>query len=163
MKSYLLTFLFIATFSFCRAQDSLKMALPQLLESAKIDSLISAIIKSPENQKVAKNDSCLLLMLSKNETHSYLQGIKAVKNKETIFSAGHSQNQKNIGFFEYNGYVVFVYGDEILDRFFANTDQTKEFTFINPSTQQAIFILSNYLSLNLAYENGTLKISHRVF
>jgi hypothetical protein len=162
MKNYLLSLLFVmAGCTFCFAQDTVRVEIPQLLESGKVDSLILAVIKSPENLKVAKNDSCLLLSLNKMQMYSYIHGIHALSNKETIFSTGNFENQTNIGYFEAGGYLVFVYGDDTMNKLFANTHQTKEFTFIHPTTQQNIFVILNYLNLALSYDQGVFKFKAR--
>jgi hypothetical protein len=162
MKNCFTTLLFIITaFYFCRAQDTVKMDIPLLLESAKIDSLMSQVIKSPQNLKAIKNDSCLLLSLNKNETFSFIHGVHAINSRETVFSIGNFENQKNAGYFEIAGYLVFVYGDESMNKFFANTHQNKEFTFIKPDAQQNIFVILNYLSLGISYNNGVFSYKAR--
>jgi hypothetical protein len=162
MKNCLLTLLLIITTrSICFAQDTLKMEVPALLESGKIDSLMLGVIKSPENLKAPKNDSCLLLGLNKNEIFSYIHGIHAMNNRETIFSIGNFENLNNVGCFEVGGYLVFVFGDEMVSKFFANTHQTREFTFIRPTAQQNIFVILNYLNLSLTYNGGVFSYKAR--
>ena len=162
MKNHILTLLFIIiTVNFCFAQDTVKIEVPQLLEAGKIDSLMLSVIKSSENLKSPKNDSCLLLSLTKNENFNYIHGIQAINNRETIFSTGNFDNQINLGCFEIGGYQVFVIGDETVKKFFADTHQKREFTFIRPTAQQNIFVILNYVNLAIAYKDGVFGYKAR--
>jgi hypothetical protein len=159
MKSYLtILSIVIISLNICQAQDTLKKDVRLLKESIKIDSLISSFINANETIKIRENDSCVLLMLQENNDDAgEIQGIRASNHKSIIFGFANFENSKSIGYFEFSGYLVFVYGDSFMNRFFTYTKSKKEFVFIKPTIYDNIFIVQHFLSWTLFYDHGKFR------
>ncbi len=154
MKIYIAVFVFVVFASnICRAQVTMK-SIPLLKESAKIDSLISSVI-APENLKGLKNGSCILLALNKTKYDAgFVQGIHAIIHKGIVYDYANFNHQKKLGYFEFRGYLIFVYGDSVMNKFFSYTKSRKQFTFIKPTPKQEIFTIHNFMSWALFYREG---------
>jgi hypothetical protein len=66
-----------------QAQDTVTRSVTLFSESPKVDSLVSSVIHdNSTHSKPAKNDSCFLLELSKDNNLNFIQGIRASNKKE---------------------------------------------------------------------------------
>jgi hypothetical protein len=93
--------------------------------------------------------------LFKNKSDvGFISGVHTSNHKEIIFDSRNFAINKNCGYFEFNGYLIFVYGDRFMKEFFNNTNSEKEFTFIKPTTQEAAFEMTHLMSWAVFYENG---------
>jgi len=147
----------IITSSTCLAQDSFKKTVPLVKESAKIDSLLSAIINIPKYLKAPKDDSCIALCLGKNDLEKYVYGLHAINHREIIFDIGNLKSKKRLGYFNLKGYLIFVYGDAFMNEFFIFTNLTKEFIFVKPKAEETLSLMRNFMSWAVFYRDGELN------
>ena len=156
MKRSLLIPLLILAFSLSApAQNTLKRGVPLLRESPKIDSLIKSVINIPANSKSLEDDSCILLGLFKNKNDAgFIGRLYKLNHKQILLDFSNFGKNRNHGYFEFNGYLIFVYGNDFMKEFFTNTQSKKEFTFINPTTQQLISQMRNSVGSFLFYKDG---------
>jgi len=151
---YLFFFILIIPF-LSNAQDTLKRNVSLLKESLKIDSLVGAVIKNLGEIKDPVNDSCFLLGLFKNINDAgFLMGLHTVKQKNIIFDTSKLGSETSLGYFEFCGYLVFVYGDDFMSEFFASTTTKKKFTFIKPTKQEFVNELKYMYGWDVFYKEG---------
>lgn len=155
MKNYSIIFLLVIALNICQAQDTIKSNIPLLIESSKIDSLISSVINVPEHLKAPKNDSCIVLSLSKNEVENFIYGAHALDHRSIIVDlGGNLKDKRSLGYFEFSGYLIFAYGDAFMSKFFTYTEAKKEFTFVKPETKNVLSLIKGYMSWAVFYREG---------
>jgi len=156
MKNYLfILFPFIFASIVCEAQDTVKRNVPLLKESIKIDSLILSVINIPDYLKAPKNDSCIVLSLSKNDVEKYIYGAHALNHREIIFDLGGNLiHNKSVGYFEFKGYLIFVYGDAFKNDFFSYTEKKRTFAFVKPKPDDIFPLIRGYMSWAVIYRDG---------
>jgi hypothetical protein len=143
----------LLTISICQAQRVVKKSVALLKESPKIDSLMKLILAIPE--KAAENDSCLLIRLDRNKNDAgSIEGIHTLNHNRVIFDLWNFKDQKDLGCFEFEGYLIFVYGNEFMNDFFTKTGSKKEFDFIKPSVEESVFMIRHFMGWTLFYKNG---------
>ena len=141
----------------CQAQDTVTRSVTLFSESPKVDSLISSVIHdNSTHSKPAKNDSCFLLELSKDNNLNFIQGIRASNKKNLVFDYVDFEKYKSLGYFQFNGYLVFIYGKPIVNELFQRTESKKEFHFVKIRGTELMYMLQNYISWAVFYENGEL-------
>lgn len=156
MKSYLaILSIIVISLNICQAQDTVRRNVPLLKESIKIDSLILCVIDINKSIKVSENDSCMLLGLFKNNNDAgFIRGIHALNHEHVIFDFEKFRNNHGLGYFEFNGYLIFVYGNEFMSQFFTDTKSKKEFTFVKSKVQDEISVMRNFTNWVVFYKNG---------
>jgi len=158
MKKYTtLVIIITVVSSSCLAQGSFKRTVSLVKESAKIDSLLSAIINIPKYLKAPKDDSCIVLCLGKSDPERYVYGLHAINHREIIFDIGNLKNKKRLGYFNHKGYLIFVYGDAFMNEFFIYTNLTKEFIFVKPKAEETLSLMRNFMSWAVIYRDGELN------
>jgi|SRR6185437_6658766 len=152
--SVTILFIIFIALNTCSAQDTVTKNLRLLKESVKIDSLISSVIMAPSHLEASKNDSCFLLGLFKSDDDAgFIAGLHVFNHKKTIIGYANFYDRDGLGYFEFRGYLVFVYGDSFKDEFFKRTKLTREFTFITPTANDEIFLDEHYRSWAVFYDN----------
>jgi hypothetical protein len=146
----IITFL-IGSLNVVKGQSSIKRSIPLLEKASKIDSLMESVIKI-----APKKDSCFLLTM-RYANKSPLIMIENVNKKVIKFGGGNIENEKSLGYFEINGYTVFVTGDNLLDCFFKYTSHNKMFTFFKSAIKgESIpppYAINSFIMI-LKHENG---------
>jgi hypothetical protein len=156
MKKYLVIFLsFVCISSFGFGQTVIKKVIPLLKESTQVDSLLVSVFNMPQNMRAPANDSCILLIFDRHNFGAIV-GLKAVMQRRLIYSQAYTE--KSIGYFEFEGYLIFAYGDESMRRFFTNTNSNKEFNFVKPGTSEMLAMFNSYMSWALfIHDDGELN------
>jgi len=158
MKTLIFLFILLIASFFCHAQDTTKRNISLLKESSKIDSLINSIISFSEGPKSSKKDSCFVLSLFKTKSDAgFISNVHISNHKQVISDFRPFWKNINCGYFELNGYLIFIYGDSFMKEFFSNTQTKKEFTFIKPTTQEAVLQLNELMSWAVFYKNNTFS------
>lgn len=140
------------------AQDTLKKSIPLFKQSPKIDSLINSVINHNEGLRVSNKDSCFLLGLYKTKDDAgFISSVKASNHKQIISDFRSFWKNKNCGYFEFKGYLIFVYSDSFMKDFFSKSQSTKEFTFIKPTTQESALELKHSISWAVFYKNNEFR------
>ncbi len=143
----------VMSFNPSNAQNISKREVVLLKESPKIDSLILRLISIPGEEKAVKDDSCFLLAIYKGNARSFVQGLPAFNKRTEILSPGKFQKDKTLGYFEIYGHLVFVYGDDFMNKFFERTKSKKTFVFRQSKSSEIIDVVRNYMSWAIFYRD----------
>ena len=148
----------VGVVNLCKGQDTIKVNVPLLKESEKVDSLICAVVNQNKTYSVARtDDSCFLLCLSEGDKLNFVQGIKASIKKNEVFDYANFSKNKNLGFFEFNGYLVFVYGEPFVNKLFRHDTSTKAFNFFKDNISTEFYMIQHYISWAVFYRDGKLN------
>ena len=108
------------------------------------------------------DDSCIILSLSRNEFEKYIQGTHTLNQRQIIFDlGGNLNNNKNLGYFEFDGYLVFVYGDSFMKKFFVYTTSKRKFILIKPKVKDTLSFIRGFMSWAVFYRDG--KFNYGVY
>jgi hypothetical protein len=156
-KRLVFLFLLIAISTICKSQDTIRRNIPLLKESAQVDSLINSVNNISGNSKASKNDSCILLYLTEDIRRNFIQGLHMTNYKKIVYSFADFEKDKSVGYFQFNNYLIFVYGDKFMKQFFTYSKDRKEFTFIRPTTEKYFDMIRHYLCWAVFYDNEHLN------
>jgi hypothetical protein len=67
------------------------------------------------------------------------------------------EKYKSLGYFQFNGCLVFIYGKPIVNELFQRTESKKEFHFVKITGTELMYMLQNYISWAVFYSNGELS------
>ena len=152
-KIYFILILSIIPF-ITKSQDTVKRDVTLLKESVKIDSLISSLIHISISVKSPKNDSCLLLHLTNNRDDCFVVGLPARNQKKLIFDlGGNLKNSNTLGYFEFNGYLIFVFCDSFIKKFVTYSKTKKKFVIVEPKVSDFLSLYTGFMSWAIIYSN----------
>jgi hypothetical protein len=69
-----------------------------------------------------------------------MMGLHAIDHKKIIFVLRDFNSDKSLGYFEFNKYLIFVYGDSSMNKFCTYTKSEREFTFVKPKARDALYL-----------------------
>ena len=136
-------------------QDTFIRDVPLVKESPAIASLLHRII-TYENSKELERDSCMLLRLLKSENDAgSIHPVHTLAHKQKVYySFPDFGRSKNLGYFKYGRYFVFVYGDDdSMKENFKYTAFRTTYTFTNPTVDQLTTLIKGW-SWFIFYKNG---------
>jgi len=142
----------------CEGQDTVKKNIKLYKESYKIDSLISRITKDYVFRKSPEKASCFLLNLNEgSDDNGFIMQIRSFNNNQTISEYAYFLNENRLGYFEFNGVLIFVYGDQFMNQLLKKTKNKKEFTFIKSSVDSDVFVMTHFMQYFIFYDHGDLN------
>jgi len=159
-RLYLIIFFFLVIpYKGIAQQNTYIKNISLVKESPAIDSLLNRLIANLENLKRVECDSCLLLGLFKRKIDDgFVYNVhKSNDRQKAYYSFPDFAPDKTLGYFNYNGYLVFVYGDASLKEYINYTDFKKPFIFKKPSTQESVSIITHNMPWILFYKNGVFS------